>query len=672
MILFLIKKLFIEEENSTQDVIDSLKKRDWVNFDKDILKVKNLSLKNLLLALKAYQQQNFIQAQDFLKPLIADKKYLPSALLVLGFLHDEQHMYDLAIKAFDKYIELKPDEYDVSIFICELLIKVKQKEKAHQYLVKTLDSPNIDLTTCASCTKYFLHLRDEANAYKAFYKAFFITSPTMEEIKILLNSVVKAGAYKMADKLFEYLHEKRFESKGELPRYYGDTYYERKLYDKAIDLYKLMLQTNKHDAKTYNNLGLCFLEKKDYSQAIDYFKKSIKFNALDEDTYNNLAIAYAEIPNYPKAIQSALQSIEIKPTIQAYSTLSQDYYRTREFDLAQITNEKALELDPYNQNIHWNQSLVYLVQGDLEKGFFHYDVRFSPGNQRKIKLPLGGVPIWNGESIEDKTLYVYDEQGNGDILVFARFLPLVKKLAKRVVFHSRAELEPFFNSNKDFFEGIEIINRDKNPQPQIRFDYQIPIMSLAYRLKTTLKSIPYTDNYLKASDSMIEKWANLVQKLTDKKIKVALTWSGNPDFGYDKYRSLQISDIEKLVRTHEDIAFFAVTKGKADEELKNNYKDLPLIRVATYLDSFDDTAGLLHHVDLVISVDTAVAHLGASMGKETWVLLYHFPFWIWGTKDKSPWYLHAKLYHQKTAFKWEELLNQVDTDLAQFNLEPKA
>lgn len=669
MITFIINKIFSKNRDESLELaIDSLQKRDWKSFEEDMSKIKKPLLKNLLHAIKMYQQHNFFDAQESLKPLLSDKNYLPSALLVLGFLHDEQHAYALAIRAFSRYVELKPKEVDVNIFICELYIKVKKNDLAHQCLLTTLNSPYTTVDTLAQCTKYFLRLRDGANAMSATHKAFMISVPTLKEIRTLLNAFVSTGSFSMADTLFELLYTQRFKSQGELPRYYADTYFEKKKYDRAIALYRLMLKSEPKDAKSYHSMAQCYQAQNDYKEAIKYFQKSIKLDPLEALSYTHLAMAYGEIEAYQDAIKMALKSIEIEPTIEAYSALGQDYYRTRQFDLALEVNQKALALSPYNQSIHWNQSLLYLVQGDLEKGFFHYETRFSPGNPRKIKLPLGGVAIWNGESLEGKTLYVYDEQGNGDTIVFVRFLPMVMKLAHRVVFHSRGELEPIFNnpSNREFFEGVEIINRETNPQPQIRFDYQIPLMSLAHRLGTRVESIPFTDRYLKASPDMVNKWAKLVASLTDKRLKVALTWSGNPNYIYDKYRSLQTHQIATFLNAHRDVAFFALTKGGADESLKTTYAHLPLIRVAEYLDSFDDTAGLIANVDLVISVDTAVAHLGASMGRETWVLLYHFPFWIWGTGENSPWYTHTKLYQQKRALEWDEVLGSVSDDLTIF------
>jgi len=309
-----------------------------------------------------------------------------------------------------------------------------------------------------------------------------------------------------------------------------------------------------------------------------------------------------------------------------------------------------------------------LVQGEFEKGFFHYDLRFAAGTDNKNKMPLGGIPLWNKESLINKTIFVYDEQGLGDTIVFMRMLPLLKKMAKRVVFHARGELETLCKSNA-LFNDIEILNKNDIPKEDERFDYQIPLMSLPYRLNVNSKDVPFKEGYLKASPHMIDKWEKLTNQLTDKKIKVALTWSGNPDYGYDKYRSMKLAQFVPLIEAHPNIAFFAVTKGKADEELREQYPKLSLISVAEHLDSFDDTAGLLHHVDLVITVDTAISHLASAMSKPTWVLLYHFPFWIWGTEGTSYWYQNTKTYRQKTALDWNPILKALDQDLKTFTQE---
>ena len=665
MLDFILKKFF-EKDKSLDTVLDLLQKRDHDGFNKAIKLLKEKQTQSLLEALNAFQKHDFQTAKKLLAPLLKEKKGRNKALLVFGFLHYERHDYDLALQAFRKYMEVEPTHMDVGIFICELLIKQNHKDKAHPCLQSILASNYLDVELCTKIGRYFLHLKDGEFALKAFHKIFLIANPTLKEVSLILDSMVIAGAFKMADELFKTLVSYKYKNSSELYASYGTSYRVKKKYDRAKELIKKAIELDVNSSIAHSHLSQLYVDLKEPKRAIKYAKKALEKEHDNPKFHTALALLYSETEQYEKSIESNMKAIELEPNVESYSALAMNYFKVRQFDLAEKSNNEALSLDPYNTNVHWNQAFVHLVQGEFEKGFFHYDLRFRPGTGNKIKLPLGGVNLWNKESLAGKTIFVYDEQGLGDIIVFIRLLPLLKKMAKRVVFHVRTELVALCKNN-DLFKDIEILNKEIVPTTQgYSFDYQIPLMSLPYRLEVKSNAVPFREGYLNASDEMVNKWEALLDKLTSKKIKVALTWSGNPEYGYDKYRSLKIAQIESLVRSHPEIAFFAVTKGLADDDLRDNYPTLPLISVAEHLDSFDDTAGLLHHMDLVITVDTVISHLASAMNKPTWVLIYHIPFWIWGTEGESYWYKNTKIYRQEKALEWNPILTQVNEDLRIF------
>ncbi len=668
---YIIEKIFESkrQKNKSLDIsINTLLSRDYPSFLENIRDIKDKRDKNILYSIYYLFLLNFQSSEELIRELLQNKEYREYALLLYGFLNNERHAYPQAIAAFEKYLQVHPDDLEVQIYISELLIKIEQKEKAHKRLVKILNTNKQNIKVTSSLIKYFLHFKDMTNALNAFTKIYLLQIPTLEESAELLFVFVKAGAYNMAYELFDILY-KRYEKDDELLLKFASFFYEKKKYEKSIELYKKVVDNKNskiHHFTAYSYLALIYSDMGEIKAVKKYLNILKRLTGTTPQEYHTVAFTCMNISSYDEAIEYCIKSLDVEPTVATYMLLGQCYYQTKQFIKAKEINDKGLELEPHHIGLHWNQSLVYLCEGELEKGFFHYDLRIAPGNNQKSKLPLFNVDLWNGEDLKDKTIFVYDEQGNGDVLAFIRTLPLLVKQAKKVLFVCRDELFPLFVSNKKFFKGVEFLKKEDLPTITYKIDYQVPLMSVCGRVNLTKESIPFTDGYLKASRPMLNKWKKLLTKLSTKKLKVAFTWSGNPDYGYDNFRSIPTELIKPLISQHEDIDFFAVTKGKVDESLENEFKDIPIVRVAPHLDSFDDTAALLELCDLVISVDTAVAHLSLALGKQTWVLLYHFPFWVWGQGDKSIWYDNSKIYKQEKALEWKELLSTVSKDLEDF------
>lgn len=665
---YIIDKIFeqkIQKDKILGEIIDYLLSRDYKNFLENIVKIKNTKDQNILNAIYSLFVQDFKTSEDLLKSLLNDKEYRDYALLVFAFLNNERHAYSQTIAAFEKYLKNNPNELEVEVFICELLIKKKEEKLSLIRLLKILSSNRQSIEITVNLIKYFLYLKDGVNALNAFYKIFVLSVPDLENSSTLLGAFVKAGAYKISFEQLEVLYE-RFGQDDKLKINFANFLYEKKKYEKALSILDeiiknensvhLLMESYAKKALIYSEIN----ESKKTKNLLEYIKK---LECEDHKVYLIIAYAYSNICEYEEGIKYCKKSLDIKQEANTYSLLGQCYYKSNQFEKAKASNYKGLELEPYNISLHWNQSLVYLSEGDLEKGFFHYDLRIAPGNNFKTKLPLVNVNLYNGVDLKEKSIFVYDEQGNGDTLAFIRMLPLLKEKTKEVVFYCRKELFPLFQNNKEFFKDVIFLDNNEKIPNKFNFDYQIPLMSLSSRLNITKESIPFTNGYLKASKSMLDKWEKILSNICSRKLKIAFTWSGNPNFGFDNYRSIPTKLIKPLIEAHQDIDFFAVTKGRVDESLENEFKNIPIIRVAPYLDSFDDTAALLEFCDLVISVDTAVAHLSLALGKETWVLLYHFPFWVWGQKDKSIWYENSKIYKQEKALQWENVLDKVSEDL---------
>jgi tetratricopeptide (TPR) repeat protein len=315
---------------------------------------------------------------------------------------------------------------------------------------------------------------------------------------------------------------------------------------------------------------------------------------------------------------------------------------------------KAIDLRPENAEALLNKSLVKLSLGDFEEGWALYEWRWkskfftSPVRRFSQKL-------WLGDSdIAGKTILVHSEQGFGDIIQFYRYLAELKKLDCKIIFEAAAPLVPLFAAQENNFQIITW------GAPHPHFDVHCPILSLPRAFKTTLQTIPTSIPYLVSPPGKLYDWRS---KLGSKdKPRVGLAWSGNPRYGKDTRRSIPLELF--LPKMSTGIEWHSLQKDVREDDRSSLKSSLAIIDHAACLNDFSDTAALIAELDLVISVDTVVAHLAGALGKPVWILLpFHPDFrWLRGRTD-SPWYPTARLFRQTHNDDWGGVIDQVMREL---------
>lgn len=274
------------------------------------------------------------------------------------------------------------------------------------------------------------------------------------------------------------------------------------------------------------------------------------------------------------------------------------------------------------------------------------------------------MPFWCGESLSGKRLLVWPEQGLGDELQFLRYLlepqlrdcghlTLVCKPPLKSLFSSLGLADAVFAiGDEEIFEG--------------KFDYWTFPMSFPYRLKTGLDSIPVTIPYIAADRQKIDFWR---ERLPASLFRVGLVWKGNPDHRNDSRRSLgTLCELAPLWRVAGQVSFVSLQKGPGAEEARHPAAEQPLFHCGDLIEDFSDSAAIVHHLDLVICVDTAIAHLAGAMGKRCWVLLPAIETdWRWlHERQDSPWYPgRLRLFRQSPGGAWSQVVAQVCQELAQ-------
>lgn len=333
---------------------------------------------------------------------------------------------------------------------------------------------------------------------------------------------------------------------------------------------------------------------------------------------------------------------------------------------AEQSLRRALQIKPDYAGARWMLGTVLLAGGELSSGWAEYEWRFA-ANPR-LQCNFGG-PIWRGENIHGRTILLTHEQGLGDTLQFVRYASLVANLGAKVLLLVPEPLRRLMQT----VAGVDQVFSVGEPLPT--FDFSCPMLSLPNRLNTQGDSIPGGQPYVTADAQQVRQWATrLAQDTVQRPLRVGLAWAGNPrrDSGdinvilTDARRSLRLSQLAALASV-DGVIFYSLQKGEPAAQAKHPPQAMRLIDHTHDLHDFADTAALVMNLDLVITVDTSVAHLAAAMGKPVWLLNRFDSCWRWMLDtDRSAWYPSMRLFRQPEAGQWAPVIAQAQQALQSF------
>lgn len=480
----------------------------------------------------------------------------------------------------------------------------------------------------------------------------------MEEIQKMFNEAIKfhqTGKLNEAKELYEKIL-KINPNHSDALHLLGLIFNSLNQKDKAVEFITKAISILKYEVY-YFNLATVFQEQNKIEEAIDMYEKAISINPNYEKAYYNLGRAFQEQNKLHKAITMYEKAISINFNYYgAYNNLSILYRAQNRLDEAIVMHEKAIAINPnYAEAHYWNKSLIYLSKGDLKEGFELYECRW----QQDVSLLKRNFtqPLWLGkDSLNGKTILVHSEQGLGDTLQFCRYIPMVVKLNVKVIFEVEKPLLPLLKQIEGVVEFI--IKGETLPS----FDYHCPLLSLPHAFNTTLETIPPVLSNIKISEDKINYWKEKLKNIS--KPKIGLVWNGNPEHKNDHNRSLSL---DKLINfLPKEFEYISLQKEIRTED-KSVLENSNISFFGNELNDFEDTSALIQNVDLVVSVDTSVAHLAGTLNKKTFVLLPFSPDWRWMlNRDDSPWYPSVKLFRQKEIANWDSVLKELNDSINSF------
>lgn len=430
-------------------------------------------------------------------------------------------------------------------------------------------------------------------------------------------------------------------------------------FDEAILCYQNSLKLDPNFIQAYINLSIACEAKGQLDESIEYLQKALSLNPTLFYLYNNLAVLLQTKGQFKQAVACCQRALNLNPNFaEAYINLGTALQATGQLNDAIASFQKALELAPNSACANYNLSLALLMSGDFERGWEKFEWRKKMQEFSYLETNFSN-PLWDGRDITGRSILLLGEQGFGDIIQFVRYASLVAQRNAKVSLICPKELKSLLKNSKSLHEIIEY--GEQLPD----FDTYCPLLSLPFIFRTNLETIPTNIPYLNADTELIQKW-KCKQQSDASHFKVGLVWSGNPKNVKLAYKSSKLSDFSSLSKL-KNVSFYSLQKGDALQEAKNHPKGMKFINYMNMADDFSQTAALIMTLDLVISVDTAVAHLSGALGKPVWTLLPFESDWRWmlGRED-SPWYPTMKLYRQSFPGDWTSVITDIAKDLSKY------
>jgi hypothetical protein len=322
--------------------------------------------------------------------------------------------------------------------------------------------------------------------------------------------------------------------------------------------------------------------------------------------------------------------------------------------------ERAVQLNPQDVTARFNRSVCLLLLGKYEQGWPAYESRWDYEHLAGT-IPQYSQPRWTGQSLENKTILVVGEQGHGDCIQFSRFIWNLHQRGARVKLLVTDGVVPLFQSSS-VLEGVGGYHSDPG-----HFDYWVPIMSLPGILEVTLDNLSSTVNYLVAQEQDVAVWRDRLGPKT--RMRVGVSWSGRRDAWLNQHKSVPFPVILELIKKHPQVEWINLQIDATDQE-SQALAEAGVRMFPGTIRGFHDTAALLAHMDVVLTVDTAVAHLAGALGRPTWIMLQKFAqCWRWLLdRNDSPWYSTARLFRQPQFDDWGSVTQQVGQYLSWFKV----
>lgn len=464
--------------------------------------------------------------------------------------------------------------------------------------------------------------------------------------------------------------------------------------DAAIAAYQRALELQPDFFLAHLNLGKALVAQEAWESALAAFDRALRLQSTSAETHLERGQVLTRLNRHDDALTAYEHALELAPDMpRAHLYQSVTLIELNHYHLALLALDRALALDPtsavawYNRGLalsrlkrcqeglhanleaiarqpdyadaHWHVGLNALLLGDFDQGWNHYEWRWKrTGADRKR---YADHPLWTGQDVAGKTVLLHAEQGMGDTLQFCRYAPMVAARGGRVLL----EVYPAVAALCSGLSGVAEVLPQSQDDGAVEFDYHAPLLSLPHIFGPTLDAIPTAVPYLRAPLRRRQFWQERLGPRT--KPRIGLVWSGNPKHRLDHERSIPLEHLAPLLTP--EFQWISLQREVRDRD-SASMERFGLTHFGEKLRDFADTAAVIEQLDLVISVDTAVAHLAGAMGMSVWIMLHYNPDWRWMLdRADSPWYPSVRLFRQPIRNDWSSVITTIG-NLLRASLQP--
>ena len=429
--------------------------------------------------------------------------------------------------------------------------------------------------------------------------------------------------------------------------------------EQAETIYRRVLAVAPDNIVAMQYLGVLSLQKGDALTAETMVRRAIASADDVPEFHSNLGLCLRAQGRLEEAVACYRRAISLRSDYAgAYSNLGLDLQALGRPEHAMAAFEDAIAADPALAEAHWNLGLVRLLLGRYRQAWAEYEWRLRCQAFERDRLVLPGATPWQGEPLAGRTLLIRQEQGAGDTIQFMRFIPPLVGAAGRVIVEIAPSLQALARAS---LPGAVVVDRDGWQEPA---DFYVNLMSLPLQRALALEQLPFATRYVKAEPESASRWRDRVAG--SRGLRVGIAWAGNPTHANDRNRSCPAEFLEPLLGVG-GCSWFSLQKGRPFPSAWRGR----VVDLAEELQDFAETAAAMQALDLVVAVDTSVAHLAGALGVPVWVMLPFAPDWRWLVdRADSPWYPSARLFRQSAPGDWHSVAESVVSALTRLSQQP--
>ena len=586
------------------------------------------------------------EAESLCREILShDSGYAP-AWHLKGTLHMSAGQPDKAEEAFQKAVEVEPSKarYQNELGVAQAM--QGKLDAAILTFSRAIDAEPSDALGYYNLGYAYERSRRWDGAIAAYQKAIAIRPQYPQALNNLTHVLRQAGrtaeAIEAGQKAIA-LQPNFFEAHLNL----GNALLQQGMAGQAISIYQQAIALRPASPEAYNNLANALNQAGQTAEAIEYYKKAVALRPDFAGALTNLANLQEEAGDFDAALASLNRALALQPgNAHIYNMLGNTLGSQGRLDEAIDAFRRAIELDPQYMPPRLNLAHACLAKGDLTNGFRGYEFRPQRSAAFDSQSP---APLWSGQDLNGQQILLRVEQGRGDIIQFARYVPMVRQRGGRPLMQVPRSLVDLLRGQ---CEIEQVVGHDE-PMPSA--DVQYPLLSLPNLFQTRLETIPAKVPYLSADPALTEDFA---KRIDPHSFNVGLNWAGSalPD----RRRSFPLAALAPLAEI-EGVRFHSLQKGPEANEAFHPPYGMELSNLLAEFEDFAHTAALMANMDLIITCDTSVAHLAGAMGLQTWILLPFASDWRWlRNRSDSPWYPTARLFRQPKTGDWTSVIAEVE------------